>query len=429
MDAIGRWLQLLRRESPLIFRMIIWITLASNSGISRTFPFWTDSGSIIDTTSTIYGTNTALAFGTWVPAMWSRATGFGKLNHLTEWDDNKLNSTVLFQMEQLSQGRKITPSGACWLPEFLTILSQTSILPICPGHTVVPMLYLTIAGLDSFRQYHLGWKLSNENFLSGNTMIDNLKLRASTGLTGSDLIIQNIANSPMVGATGYRFGNNNVSTIGFREGRLGSSPLSYEKSFKSNIGFDLGLFEMLDITMDAFYNRRSNILVETEGSISGVIGIPLPYNSSGIVDNRGFELGMNLYNNAGDFNYRIGGYVSYAKNKIIEMAEPYRPYDYMKRTGQSVGQAFGLESIGFFSDAADIANSPQQRLFSFVRPGDIKYKDQNGDGIIDEFDVIPIGYSTLRTPELYFSGIINLQYRNFGAEAFFQGISRDDCLS
>ena len=101
------------------------------------------------------------------------------------------------------------------------------------------------------------------------------------------------------------------------------------------------------------------------------------------------------------------------------MNEVYRPYDYLKRTGQSISQAFGLEAIGFFADAADIAASPRQ-TFSIVRPGDIKYKDQNGDDIINAFDQVPIGYST-NVPELYYSGSVGMEYKGIGIDAVLQG--------
>jgi hypothetical protein len=103
------------------------------------------------------------------------------------------------------------------------------------------------------------------------------------------------------------------------------------------------------------------------------------------------------------------------------MLEANRPYDYLKRTGQSIGQAFGLEAIGFFRDADDVAASPVQ-TFAITGPGDIKYKDQNDDDIINQFDEVPIGNST-RNPEIYYSMSLGAEFKGFGFEAFFQGVS------
>ncbi|MDE5650257.1 MAG: SusC/RagA family TonB-linked outer membrane protein, partial [Duncaniella sp.] len=113
------------------------------------------------------------------------------------------------------------------------------------------------------------------------------------------------------------------------------------------------------------------------------------------------------------------GNFSYNKNKIIDMLEEPRLYPNLVQTGHSVDQLYGLEAIGFFKDAADIANSPVQ-AFSTVRPGDIKYRDINGDKIIDENDITAIGYST-KCPEIYYNFSLGAEWKGIGIYAFFQG--------
>jgi len=240
-------------------------------------------------------------------------------------------------------------------------------------------------------------------------------------MTGNDQVIQNIAISPFISSGNYRFGANNTSNGGMKEGRLASNPLTFETSYKSNFGIDATMFGMLDLNLDFFYNLRKGILVETQGSISKAIGVELPYSSKGEVKNMGMDLGLNLHKRTGDFTYHVGGNVSFAKNEILEMLEEYKPNDYLKRTGQSIGQAFGLEAIGFFRDAADIAASPAH-TFSIVGPGDIKYKDQNGDQIINEYDEVPINYST-KNPEWYFAGSLGAEFKGLGFDALFQGVA------
>ena len=97
-------------------------------------------------------------------------------------------------------------------------------------------------------------------------------------------------------------------------------------------------------------------------------------------------------------------------------------YDYLSKKGDRVGQCYGLEAIGYFNDWEDINNSPSQ-LFSDVRPGDIKYKDQNGDGRIDDYDVVPIGYSTT-VPGIYYGINLGFEYRGFGMDMVFQGVGQ-----
>jgi len=380
-----------------------------------------ESGVIIDTVETIYGTNTALEFSTEVPYQWRRFSAVGNLKHVKTWGDNQLNSILLLQSEQLvltgqhNTYRHLLAAGnfhyskaGKYFADLSWSYNGTNLLP--KGSR---------AGF--FPAVSVAWKLSEEDWLSGSSMVDYLKLRASFGMTGNDQVIQNISASPWISGSGYRYGSNNSGAGGYTEGRLASSPLTYETSYKSNIGIDANLFGMLDINLDAFYNKREGILVQTQGSIAGVMGVELPYASSGSVKNMGAELGLNLYDNTGDLTYHLGGYLSYAKNEILDMLEVYRPYDYLKRTGQSVHQAFGLEAIGFFSNESDISNSPEHS-FSIVRPGDIKYKDQNNDDVINDFDEVPIGYST-QNPELYFSGSVGIAYKGLGVEALVQGIA------
>src|SRR5699024_2765139 len=151
---------------------------------------------------------------------------------------------------------------------------------------------------------------------------------------------------------------------------------------------------------------------------SAVIGISTPVAANGVVENRGIEASLRWHDTIGEVAYTIGGQLIYAKNKILHQNEEYRPYSYLKRTGRAVDQWFGLEAIGFFKDQQDIANSPTQQ-FSNVQAGDIKYKDQNDDGIINQFDEVPVGYSPY--PEIYYSISLGLQYKNFSLSALFQG--------
>jgi TonB-linked SusC/RagA family outer membrane protein len=379
------------------------------------------TGAISDTIKTLYGTNTALSFSNSVPTQWRRTTMLFNLKYTKDWGDNELKSVLLFQREELVKSwqnntyRHLLAAGNVhyskagkYFADLSLSYNGTNLLPKGKRFGFFPAL-------------SLAWKISNEEWLKGNPIFDDLKIRASWGLTGSDQILQNISRSSFIPGNGYYFGSNNTGQSGYMEGRLASSPLTFETSYKSNIGIDASLFKMLDLNVDAFYDKRKGILVETGGSISGILGVDPPYSSSGIVANKGIELGLNLHHDIGNFIYHVCGQLSYSKNKIIDMQEVYRPEEYLKRTGQSIDQAFGLEAIGFFADAADIAASPKQ-TFAVNRPGDIKYKDQNGDNIINSFDEVPIGYST-KVPQLYYSGSIGLEFKGIGIDVLLQGAS------
>lgn len=264
------------------------------------------------------------------------------------------------------------------------------------------------------------WVLSNEDFMSGSKAISFMKLRASWGLAGNDNMELYLYESKYSGSGSYWFGDNYNSTNGLNQAQLASEDLKAETANITNLGLDMELFNKLSLTVDGFYEKRSNILVPSTGGISGVLGISPSLQNEGIVKNKGVDATISFNDNFGDFTYYIGGNITYVKNEIVEQLEMYLPHDYMKRTGNPVGQFFGYETLGFFKDEADIAASPKQ-LFSQVRPGDVKYKDQNGDDVIDEFDMTSIG-NTWTNPDLYYGINLGFEYKGFGANALFQGI-------
>ncbi|MCM5664044.1 SusC/RagA family TonB-linked outer membrane protein [Galbibacter mesophilus] len=263
-----------------------------------------------------------------------------------------------------------------------------------------------------------GWVISEEDFVKNDGWLQYLKLRGSFGYAGSDRIVLNTEDQSYSGVGGYNFTANNNTQWSVGEGRLAGNP-KMEKAMMGNIGLDLNLFKKLNLVVDGFYNKRTNILVSTDGQLTSLIGVAPPILPNGEVSNRGVEATLTWQDNIKDFNYSATGMFSYAKNTIEEMGEVQRPYDYLERTGNSIGQAFGLVTDGFFDSQEEIDNSNQQ-LFSTVSPGDVKYVDQNGDNLIDEFDEVALGHST-RIPEIYYSFNLHAEYKGIGVNAIFQG--------
>lgn len=379
---------------------------------------------VTDTIETLYGSNTSLAFGTSTRSQWRRQTILANLKYEKEWGDNELQSFLLFQQEELVRNgqnntyRHLLGTGNVHYGKAGKYFADLTLS--ANGTNVLPK----DSRVGFFPAVSLAWKLSDEKWFAESKVFDDLKLRASWGMSGNDMLIQNIYMSPWAGGAGYYFGAGNNAVGGYAEGRLASSPLTYETSYKSNIGLDASLFKALDLNVDVFYDKRKGILASTSGTMSAVIGVYNPYSSVGVVENKGMELGLNFHKSSGGFNYYVNGQLSVTKNKVIDMLEVYRPEEYLKRTGRSIGQSFGLEAIGFFKDEAEIAASPKQ-TFSIVRPGDAKYKDQNNDGIINAFDEVPIGYSGT-VPEIYFSGSFGVEYKGIGIDACFQGVANQN---
>ena len=263
--------------------------------------------------------------------------------------------------------------------------------------------------------------LSREAFLEDVGALDRLQLQASWGIVGSDdLPTRNPWESYYDSGFGYRFTNDNNYWQGFAEQRAAAIDFGVEKSQKTNVGLDAAFFgDRLQMSTYVFYTRTSNILADGFGRYSTILGVYPPPNTDGTVENRGMEASLRWQDQGDDWSYHVGGQFSFARNKILEQNEVFRQEEYLRRTGEPVGQRFGLEAVGFFQDEEEIANSPEQN-FGEVKPGDIKYKDQNGDGIINELDEVPMGYSS-DYPEMYFSTSLGASYQGVSVTALFQG--------
>ena len=268
-----------------------------------------------------------------------------------------------------------------------------------------------------FPAVSFGWRIDKE---FDNEAIQKLNLRVSAGLTGRDDITQYLDKYQFTGGSSFMFTNDIVTFNGMKESSLPSSYYTYEKNAKFNLGVDFVAWDLVYFTVDGFYERNYDRLVSGTNLVSDMIGVTLSNVSKGIVDYYGFETALNFRKQIGDWRFDIGGNFSLVKNTVVNQNEEYRKYDYQKRTGRISGQLWGLEVLGFFKNQEDIDNSPRQ-MFSEVFPGDYKYKDQNDDGIIDEYDTVPIGKNST-FPEMYYAFSFDVAYKDFGVSAMFQGV-------
>ncbi len=269
----------------------------------------------------------------------------------------------------------------------------------------------------------LAWIVSNEGFLKNSNALTYLKLRGSYGLTGNDQIggTRFAFDQRFPYTAQYNFGTANASVFGLAEGPAANKNVTWEKDKKMNVGFEATLFKRLDISLDVFNHDRYDILAKPNATVPQYVGVTLPDLNQGKVNNKGFEASIRYNSNsAKDFQYFLEANTWYAKNKIVFNSEAIRLFEYQYTTGRAIGQPFGLEALGLFKDAADIAASPKH-TFAPVQPGDIKYKDQNGDGVIDQNDTRPIGNTSLPTVTYSLHG--GLKYKGFDLDFLFQGIT------
>lgn len=304
-------------------------------------------------------------------------------------------------------------------------------------------------GSESFakqRRYGLfpavaaGWVVSNESFMKKTTWIDYLKIRGSFGLVGNDQL------------PGIRFGylqfyEVNGDTYNFGTGLSGGVPanvyesplanplLTWEKARKSNIGVEIRtLRNRLSFSADVFREHRYDILTDLNNeygsrNVSAVVGQSAPQLNLGVVNNKGFDLEIGWADNIGkSFNYFIKPNVSFARNKIVYINERDRiapdgkSMPYAQRTGKRIKEQFVYVFDHFVADQAeaDKLNTAVYQKWGKLIPGDVVYKDQNGDGqITDQEDRVAMGNP--RNPELQFGIPFGASYKGFDVSVLFQG--------
>ena len=280
---------------------------------------------------------------------------------------------------------------------------------------------------DKFRHYpavSAAWLVTGEDFMKKVSFIDWLKLRVSYGLSGWDGNMSHELWRQSYGgnyAGGYYFGKNIAEAWGQAEGPLPVENLTAERSERFTFGFDLQAFRgRFAFSADAFRERRSDVLVSGTNSVSSLIGIDLRQQCAGVYLYRGVDLALSWNDRKGAWRYGLAATMSYLGSEVVNENQAYQEYAYLYHRGNRVGQCYGLEAIGFFADRMDINNSPVQ-TFSQVRPGDIKYKDQNGDNRIDEKDVVRMFGST--SPRCYFGLSLQAAWKGVEVAADFQGMT------
>jgi len=274
----------------------------------------------------------------------------------------------------------------------------------------------------------LGWDLSKENFMKSLDWVNKFKLRGVYGLTGNGITnsgyYQWNQTYSFNGAAWYPLGTSQSSGFFTTENQPLANPnISWEKANKRNGGLDISLInDKLQFTVD-YYNDNYFDLLQSRGKSIALMGSTYPTENIGKVKRFGAELTLTYQNNLGKFNYYITGNWNIDQSKILFMDEQNQPYDYLYQTGRPLGAIFGLVTNGFLTKE-DIANGyPVIQGFKNIQPGDVKYVDKNGDGIIDEFDRTVIGGDK---PVTYFGIDLGFQYCGFEFSMLWQGVYNRD---
>lgn len=402
------------------------------SGISsktRTFAMYELSRQDNDTIYHQIGQDTPLSGNEGYNGQWRRSTTQFTLDYSRVFGEHEVDGTALFLRDMyVIHGNNVPFAYENLAGRFIYAFRKR----------YIGQLALSYSGTDNFPKserhgffpaFSLGWIVSEENFGRDAKWMDYLKIKASYGVTGNDQIggqrFMYFQNFYQEG--GYNFGNNNSFFPGYMEGNLANNNVTWETRRTGNIGIEALLFKNLGIDLDLFNETRYDILASPVGTVPGFLGVALPTLNEGKVRNRGFELHLKYSSSLENpFHYFVEGSAFYAKNRILIMSESAQPYEYLKQTGRSVGQPFGLVADGFY-DESDFDTDGKLKAglpipqFGPVQPGDLKYKNQNDDQVIDVYDYQPIGRSNV--PEWSFGFRTGFKYKGFDFDAFLQAVT------
>ena len=273
-----------------------------------------------------------------------------------------------------------------------------------------------------FPSVALGWKINHEKFfkIDENT-ISELKLRGSWGILGNDNIgeyqyLQSVNRN-------YVYNFNNTVVYGSSESSVVDNDLKWESKRMSNVGLDATLFgRSIDFTAEYYNSRSSDLLV----------GVTIPYSvgsinnaptvNAGTIENSGFELSMGYHNHKNPFKYDISANASTLKNKVINLGNNGQPiYGAASRTieGKEVGRQYGYVYDGIFQTQSEVDAAPTQS--AATAPGDIKFKDLDGDGKITSADRTDLGSSI---PHFTYGFNFSASYKNFDFSVFAHGVTK-----
>jgi TonB-linked SusC/RagA family outer membrane protein len=284
-----------------------------------------------------------------------------------------------------------------------------------------------------FPSASIAWRLSEESFIKDNIpSITNLKLRASTGKLGYDDTGNYQYLSTFSITSSYIYdGTTNVLSNGIRADALPNTEITWEKMTTSNIGLDFNLWKnLLEGSFDVFYRLRTDVLGARTASIPNIVGATMPQVNYRKYDNRGWELSLNHINRFGNFEYNIGGNISWNREKTVFVDQSVYSNEELKRRGNQIGEwtdrFWAIQSAGIFQTKEEINNWADQdgKNNATILPGDLKYIDYNGDGKITADDQVIIGKGAF--PKIMYGINMSASWKGIDFSVLWQGAGAYD---
>lgn len=358
------------------------------------------------------------------------------LNYDRTFGDHNLNAMLLYNQRDYDEGQKLPFRRQGFAGRAAYIFKGRYIAEFNFGYNGSEN-FAKGKRYGFFPSVAAGWIMSDEPFMQSlNNTFHKIKFRASHGLAGNDnLDGRRFAYITTISDTGgYTWGNNGFSfyRAGRREGDIGVADLTWETVAKSNIGVELGLFKFAELQIDFFQEKRKDIFMQRNNFPNSAGFAVMPWANFGKVNNKGFEVTLDLNKQVNkDWFIGVRGTVTYAKNEVVENDEAIGVRGTSRSSiGKPVGVEFAFVDDGLFTedDFLDVdagilkPEIPLHKFSTRVYPGDIKYRDLDGDGEITEKDKTAM--KGTKNPEIVYGFGLNTNYKNFDFGFLFQGNGR-----
>lgn len=290
-----------------------------------------------------------------------------------------------------------------------------------------------------FPSVNLGWLIMDESFMQPlKNTISNLKLRTTYGILGNQNVGASLGD-PNLGnyqflttyfnyPSAYGFGNQSVGGAGFT---LGNPALTWEKAATFNLGVDLGFFANKLTGSFDYFNKVTRDILQPRYDVPALFGAGLPDYNVAKVRNKGWEATITYRMTTGAAEHSFSFNIADSKNKLLKLTGGTNEqilnqdvFQLIRRVGEPITQYYGYQTNGYFQNASDVAASPKP-VGANVGPGDIKFVDRNGDGLIDDKDKTVLGNPF---PRYTFGFTYRLNYKNFDFQVFIQGVGKRDAF-
>ncbi|MDP4271269.1 MAG: SusC/RagA family TonB-linked outer membrane protein, partial [Bacteroidota bacterium] len=394
---------------------------------------------LADGTYTANGTkDLAKATNFWYTGKDRQFTFQTSFNYDKTWKNNRINAMTLFYLRELnSTGVAVPYKTVGFASQVSYAYKDKYLLDGTASYT----------GSENFARGHrfglfpavsAGWIVSDEDFLKDNHDLSFLKLRLSYGATGLEKPFNDrfLFRENWGDVSGYAFGTSGVDRTGTDQTRVGNDNLKWETSYKSNVGLDFGfLNNSLLWTIDGFYDKRKDIVVQKYATTPSMAGLPLPYENAGETKSWGFDSELTFDKQISkSLRVTIKGNVMLTRSKIVNIDESFKQYAYQYQAGNPIGQPFAYTSNGFFTQEeidrraqGNLTQEEKDKGYDVaqnggnIRAGDIKYVDVNGDKKIDWNDAKPIAGSSV--PNLISGLNLSVKYKLFDFAAQLMGMA------